>query len=92
MIKGLHGNGIAILGLATLAVACHNAGQQPNALPAASISIYKVQQDSAVYYDLYPATVTALNVVELRGDVADISQAFSLRTDSMCRQGKSCMK
>ncbi|HTS42993.1 MAG TPA: efflux RND transporter periplasmic adaptor subunit [Puia sp.] len=38
--------------------------------PPVAVNLYTVQEGSAVYYNLYPATVTALNQVDVRPQVA----------------------
>ncbi|MEJ7684398.1 MAG: efflux RND transporter periplasmic adaptor subunit [Segetibacter sp.] len=62
--------GIAVLGL-LLTASCGDKKppQQPKA-PPVPISVYKVNEGSATYYDQYPGTITALNEVELRPQVA----------------------
>jgi RND family efflux transporter MFP subunit len=37
--------------------------------PPAAVNVYRVKKESAVYYDEYPATVAALNQVDLRAQV-----------------------
>ncbi|MDP9042043.1 MAG: efflux RND transporter periplasmic adaptor subunit, partial [Bacteroidota bacterium] len=38
--------------------------------PPVSVNIYTVKEGSAQYYNSYPATVTAVNQVEVRAQVA----------------------
>jgi RND family efflux transporter MFP subunit len=47
-----------------------NNGAQQQAPPPAAVSVYKVSEGSATYYDEYPGTVSALNEVEIRPQVA----------------------
>jgi RND family efflux transporter MFP subunit len=47
-----------------------NSATEQKAPPAVQVSIYQVQQKSASYYDQYPATVVALNQVEIRPEVS----------------------
>jgi len=63
--------GIALMSL-LLTVSCGDkkTARQPPAPPAVPISVYKVTEGSATYYDQYPGTITALNEVELRPQVA----------------------
>jgi len=59
---------VIIISLAACGAKKDNAQQQqpPAAIP---VSVTTVQQGNAVYYDEYPATVTALNEVEIRPQV-----------------------
>src|ERR1700746_3408164 len=43
---------------------------QQKAPPPVPVNVYKVQEGSAVYYDEYPGTVTALNQVDVRPQIA----------------------
>ena len=63
--------GITALSLLTIA-SCGDTKppQQPAAPPAVPISVYQVNEGNATYYDQFPGTVTALNEVELRPQVA----------------------
>jgi membrane fusion protein (multidrug efflux system) len=53
-----------------LMVACNNKQAAPPPPPPPQVSVEEVQLTNAVYYDEYPATVTALNQVELRPQVS----------------------
>ena len=63
--------GWVILGV-LFAASCGDkqAPKQPPAPPAVPISVYRVNEGSATYFDQYPGTITALNEVELRPQVA----------------------
>lgn len=41
----------------------------PKPAPPSAVNIYVVKKETAVFYDQYPATVTAINQVELRAQV-----------------------
>lgn len=43
--------------------------EQPKAPPPASVQVYEVKSESAVYYDNYPGTITPLNQVDLKAQV-----------------------
>src|SRR5450432_175767 len=43
--------------------------EKPKAPPPQPVNVYVVKKESAVYYDEYPATVIALNQVDLRAQV-----------------------
>jgi RND family efflux transporter MFP subunit len=68
-------NTICLVSLAVIMsfvfVACsnNNAGMQ-KAPPPLQVSAYEVKLGAAVYYDAYPATVTAINQVEVRPEVS----------------------
>ncbi len=44
--------------------------QQAPVTPPPSVAVYEVHAGSATYYDAYPATITALNQVEIRAQVS----------------------
>jgi membrane fusion protein (multidrug efflux system) len=58
-----------LLGMSLLMAACGNKGQAPQGPPAVSVSVQPVTTTNASYYEEYPATVRALNEVELRPQV-----------------------
>ncbi|WP_234733030.1 efflux RND transporter periplasmic adaptor subunit [Tellurirhabdus bombi] len=62
---------VAILSLLTLA-ACGGGEQkaEQKAPPPTPVAVYTVQRENATYYDQFPATVTPLNEVEIRPQVA----------------------
>ncbi|MEO6000894.1 MAG: efflux RND transporter periplasmic adaptor subunit [Chitinophagaceae bacterium] len=71
MNNRLYFTGIAALSLLMIASCGDNKPpQQPAAPPAVPISVYQVREGSATYFDQFPGTVTALNEVELRPQVA----------------------
>src|SRR4051812_45942134 len=47
-----------------------DANQQQQAPPRVAVNIDTVQQTSATYYDEYPATINALNQVEIHAQVS----------------------
>lgn len=47
-----------------------NDAAQQKAPPPVAVNVYTIQEGSALYYDQYPATVTALNQVEVRPQVS----------------------
>ena len=53
-----------------LITACNNKQAAPPPPPPPQVSVEEVKLINAVYYDEYPATVTALNQVELRPQVS----------------------
>src|ERR1700730_6840206 len=62
--------GLSLSGI-VLFVSCgeKNDPSQQKAPPPVAVNIYTVQEGSAIYYDQYPATVTALNQVDVRPQV-----------------------
>ena len=48
---------------------CSNDTKAPAAPPPISVSVYPITKQNAVYFDTYPATVTALNQIDLRAQV-----------------------
>lgn len=57
--------------LVMLAAACggNKTPQQPPVPPPTPVTVYEVKKEPAVYYDNYPATVNALNQVDLKAQV-----------------------
>ncbi|HWB24291.1 MAG TPA: efflux RND transporter periplasmic adaptor subunit [Chitinophagaceae bacterium] len=53
-----------------LSTACNNKPAQPAAPPAVAVDVTTVDTGNAVYYDIYPATIAALNQVDIRPQVA----------------------
>ena len=53
-----------------LVVSCGNKNEAPPPPPPASVTTETVSEGDASYYDDYPATITALNEVELRPQVS----------------------
>lgn len=47
----------------------NNSAPQPTAPPPVAVNIYKIEKANAVYYDSYPATVTALSQTDLKAQV-----------------------
>src|SRR5437763_7247155 len=61
----------AITGLTYLLASCGDPKANAPKLPApVPIAIYNVQSGNATYYEQYPATVTALNEVQIRPQVS----------------------
>jgi membrane fusion protein (multidrug efflux system) len=61
-----------ILSLAALITitACNNKPAQPFALPPVAVDVATAGTSDAVYYDVYPATIAALNQVDIRPQVS----------------------
>jgi RND family efflux transporter MFP subunit len=60
----------SIIVLAGIAISsCGGDSKAPAAPPPVAVNVYKLTKQSAVYFDTYPATVTALNLVDLRAQV-----------------------
>lgn len=60
----------------------------PPAPPPAQVTVEPVKLASAVYYDEYPATVTALNQVELRPQVSGFITGVHFQDGSRVRKGQ----
>ena len=62
---------VLFIALITTAVSCGNKGnQQPTLPPAVSVNTDTVKEGTTVYYDNYPATVTALTQVDIKPQVS----------------------
>lgn len=62
--------------------------QQMPATPPVYVSIEEVQATDAAYHDEYPATVTALDVVELRPQVSGFITGVHFKDGSRVRKGQ----
>ena len=62
--------GIAVAISIGLAACGNNKGAEQKAPPPIPVTVLEVAQGKASYYDEYPATVTALNQVDLRAEVS----------------------
>lgn len=74
----------------TLAVACGNKNQQaPQGPPPVNVVVVPVMStNNAAYYDEYPATVRALNEVELRAQVNGYITAIHFTEGQKVRKGE----
>jgi RND family efflux transporter MFP subunit len=66
---------------------CHNDKQAVTALPPTPVSVSTAKTANAVYYDNYQATVTALNIVELRSQVAGFITQIYFKEGEIVQQG-----
>lgn len=58
-------------------------------MPPTPVNVTEVTQESAIYYDRYPATVVALNQVELRSQVAGFITGIFFREGEVVQKGKT---
>src|SRR4029077_15653661 len=66
----IYGAGIQVAAIILLsACGAKNDPSQQKAPPPVAVNVYTVQEGSSVYFDEYPATVTPLNLVEVRPQV-----------------------
>ncbi|MCD9020077.1 efflux RND transporter periplasmic adaptor subunit [Parachryseolinea silvisoli] len=80
----------SVLGLLLLAVACGKK-DQPGAMqgpPPAGVVLHEVKASDAVYYDEYPATIRALNEVELRAQVSGYITAIHFTEGEVVKKGQ----
>jgi RND family efflux transporter MFP subunit len=49
---------------------CGSSNKGPQTPPPTAVSVYTVQTGDATYYDVYPATITALNQVDIKPQVS----------------------
>jgi len=75
---------VALLGLS----ACHSSAPKSTALPPTPVNVVEVKTSDAVYYDDYQATVTALNTVELRSQVAGFITGIYFKEGEIVGKGK----
>jgi len=68
--------------------ACGKQQKKSTVLPPIPVSVAEAQTADAVYYDPYQGTVTALNVVELRSQVAGFITGIFFKEGDVVPQGK----
>ncbi|PUZ26995.1 membrane fusion protein, multidrug efflux system [Chitinophaga costaii] len=68
--------------------ACHGPSNTPPPNPATPVQIAPVVDTDAVYYDKYPATVLALNTVELRAQVSGFITGIFFQEGQVVQKGK----
>ena len=68
--------------------ACSHPSQAPQAPPATPVAIAPVADTDAIYYDKYPATVVALNSVELRAEVSGFITGIFFKEGEVVQKGK----
>jgi len=81
---------LVISGAAWLLSSCNDdkANTQPVAPPPVPVSVYTVTSGKASYYDQYPATVTALNQVDLRPQVNGYLTGIYFKDGSRVKKGE----
>ena len=81
---------LIITGAGWLLASCKDdkANSQPAAPPPVPVNVYTVTKGKATYYDQYPATVTALNQVELRPQVNGYLTGIFFKDGSRVRKGQ----
>jgi RND family efflux transporter MFP subunit len=79
---------LATVVVAALLSACDgNKGFEQAARPPIPVTAYQVISDNAVYYDEYPATVTALNQVDIRPEVSGYISGIYFEDGQHLRKG-----
>jgi RND family efflux transporter MFP subunit len=79
-----------VLGLLGLAACGKKDEDKKNAAPPPTpVTLVAARTTEAVYYDEYPATVTALNVVELRSQVTGFVTGISFKEGDVVTKGKA---
>ncbi|KAA2241909.1 efflux RND transporter periplasmic adaptor subunit [Chitinophaga agrisoli] len=70
--------------------ACKGPGQKgAPVVPPTPVNTVEAQQASAIYYDTYPATVVALNNVELRAQVSGFITGIFFKEGEVVQKGKT---
>lgn len=74
--------------LATMFCACDgNKGLEHAVPPPTPVTVYQVKSGNAVYHDEYPATVTALNQVDVRSEVSGYITGIYFKDGQHVRKG-----
>ena len=76
------------VGLLIIATSCGSGPQQANRPPGVPVKLQQVEASNAVYYDEYPATVMALNQVELRPQVNGYITGIFFKEGDRVRKGQ----
>ena len=76
-----------IVGLALTIVSCGKPKQGMQGPPAPKVAIQKIAPASAIYYDEYPTTITALNQVDLRPQVNGYITEVSFKEGDHVKKG-----
>lgn len=75
---------VAVSGLAS----CSKSPKKDNTPPATPVTVVKAEKADAIYYDQYPATVVALNRVELRSQVTGFLTGMYFKEGDVVPKGK----
>jgi membrane fusion protein (multidrug efflux system) len=71
-------------------VSCKGPDQKgPQAMPATKVNVTTATLGQAIYYDKYPATVVALNQVELRAQVSGYITGIFFKEGEVVQKGKA---
>lgn len=80
---------IGAAGIISLA-SCKGPDQKgPQAMPATKVNVTTAALGQAIYYDKYPATVVALNQVELRAQVSGYITGIFFKEGEVVQKGKA---
>ncbi len=78
----------ALLVVSALLSSCSvNRAAEQKGPPAIPVAVVEVKSGNATYHDEYPATVVALNQVDLRPEVSGTSPKYQCRMASTLRRG-----
>jgi RND family efflux transporter MFP subunit len=77
-----------IISLTLWSCGARNKETQTKAPPPATVSVEQVEKQKAIYYDEYPATVAALNQVDLRAQVTGYITGIFFKDGQRVRQGQ----
>src|SRR5258708_15380153 len=86
LIKSIQ-NFSALFFLLLIAASCGPQQQQVKPAPV-QVTVQKISESNAVYYDEYPATVTAINQVELRAQVTGSITAIHFKEGNHVKKGQ----
>lgn len=67
---------------------CHQARQAPPMPQAVPVSAVAVHTQPAIYYQFYPGTIKALNVVQLHGDVSGYITGIFFKDGQLVEKGQ----
>lgn len=70
-------------------LSCSKSDKKSTAVPATPVSVKAAEKQNATYYDQFPGTVTALNIVELRAQVTGLITGIYFKEGEVVPKGKT---
>lgn len=79
---------VAAAGISLLIAGCHRAKQAQMVPQAVPVGVVAVHTQPATYYQFYPGTIKALNVVQLHGDVSGYITGIFFKDGQFVEKGQ----
>ena len=81
-------NSIALISILILSACTEKKADAPKMMPPPQVTVEPVITTDAVYYDEYPATITPLNLVELRPQVSGFISGIYFKDGDRVKKGQ----